>query len=59
MKLDFLLGMYYPYLDLAPLGYLQMSSVTTEQILLRRENEEIRKGIRLLKPEGKRKKGRR
>jgi hypothetical protein len=35
-----------------------MSSLTTKQILLRRENGEIMKTIMLVKPEGKRKKGR-
>jgi hypothetical protein len=35
-----------------------MSSLTTEQILLRRGNEEIIKTIMLIKPEGNRKKGR-
>jgi hypothetical protein len=58
MRYGFLLGMYYPYLDQAPLECLQMSSLTIEQILLRRENEEIIKTIMIVKPVGKRKKGR-
>jgi hypothetical protein len=49
--------MYYNYLDQAPLRWLQMSFLTTEQILLRRENEEIIDRIILVNPEGKRRKG--
>ena len=54
----FLLGMYCRHLDQVLLGCLQVSSQTTEQILLRRENGEIIKTIVLVKPEGRRQKSR-